>query len=408
MKINLKRAKDCKVQMTVEVDANTAEARFQEVLKEFRRAARLPGFREGKAPADLVEKRFAEEAREEVLKSLIPEVYHQSVHSEKVSPVSLPKISDVKYTRGQKLSFHAEFEESPNVSVKNYKGMPLKREASDVTDEELEREMRSLLESRAEFDEVLEVRPVAKGDFVVADIELWQNGAYAAGRSGVLLFVEQGQDDDFFEKVVGAEIGHTREITRKGQPYTRVTVKGIRKKRVPELTDDFAKALGQESAEALREALRKEIASYKRSESMEKMKQEVFQKLLKNTSFSLPESLVEKQTERLIEQARRRFVQMGAPEEEWKTEAESIRADMETKAKDQVKLYFILQKIAETESIDLDEMELNERLKSLVEQSGRPLEEVRRVFEEDLRESLREKKTVEFLIANAKFEEKAA
>ena len=121
-------------------------------------------------------------------------------------------------------------------------------------------------------------------------------------------------------------------------------------------------------------------------------------------NFSLPESLVEQQKSRLLEQARRRYAQMGAPEEGWKEELPGLEDEMSLKSKEQVKLYFILQKISELEKIELDEAEIAQKLKALGEKSGRPMEEVRRVFEDDLRESTRERMTVDFLIANAKSE----
>ncbi len=405
MKINLKRAKDCKVQMSVEVDAQTVEIRYLEIMKEFQRAARIPGFREGKAPVELVEKRYKDEARDEVLKSLIPEIYHQSIETEKLSPVSLPKISEVKYERGQKLAFYAEFEESPEISLKNYKGISLKRESSEVSADEIEKGIQSFLESRATFDAVLEIRSIQQSDFIVADVEIWKDGAYRPGRNGVLIAVEQNEGDDFYQKVVGAKPEDAVEVSRDGQPYTRLKIKSIQKKNVPVLDDELAKAVGRQSAAEIREAVQKELGSYKQSDSMEKMKQQLFQKLLKSANFALPESLIERQKERLIEQTQRRFAQMGTAEENWKSELPELEKESLEKAKEQVKLYFILNRIAELEKIELDEAELELKLKSLCEQSGRPLEEVRRVFEEDLRESLREKKTVDFLIANAKFEE---
>lgn len=405
MKVNLKRLKDCRVQMSVEVEAERAEDRYKEVLRGFQRVSRLPGFREGKAPVELVEQRFQSEAREEMLKSLIPEAYHQSVQSQKVSPVSLPKISDVQYERGKKLQFSAEFDEAPQISLKNYKGMTLKRESAEVSADDLEKAVRSLLESRATFEPVLETRPVEAGDFITADIELWREGAWATGRGDVLLAVEKTPDDDFFEKVVGALIGDSRQVIRQGQPFTRVKVKGIKTKRVPELDAELAKSLGKETPQEVREALRKELVQHKQAQSMEKMKQELFQKLLKANTFSLPDSLIERQKERLIEQTRRQYSQMGVGEREWKAELENLAPEAGLRARDQVKLYFILQKVARQEKIELDEIELTRRLEGLAQQSGRPPEEVRRVFEEDLRDSLREKKTVDFLLANAKFEE---
>jgi trigger factor len=401
----VKKNKDCKVQMSVEVEADTVEARYQDVLRDFQRQARLPGFREGKAPADLVEKRYAEQAREELLKSLIPEVYHQSVRSQKVAPVCLPKISGVQYARGKKLSFSAEFEEAPVVNVKHYKGIALKREQAAVDAGEVEKALQSLAESRAQFTALEEARAVLQGDVVVVDIELWQDGQYVRGRGGVLLSVEPGDEDDFFAKIVGASAGQTKEILKGGQPFSRVSLKEIRKKVLPEIGDAFAKSLGRENLESLRETLRKDIASYKHSQSLEKMRSELFAKLLALVSFPVPESLVEKQKERLLSDTRSHYERLGMPAEQWKQEAARVETEAQARAQDQIKLYFILQKVAALENIEPDEIELEGRLRTLAEQSKRPIEEVRRVFEEDLRDSLREKKTVDFLIANAKFEE---
>src|SRR3989338_1371545 len=165
MKSNLKKVKDCKVKLFVEVEAKLVEDRFQTVLKDFQKQASLPGFREGKAPFDLIEKKFLKEAEEEVLKSLIPEAYHQSVVTHKLSPVTLPSISDVKLERGKNLTFAAEFERSPDFSLRNYKGLKIKKLSGEVSPEEVEKAVVSLLDSRAELLPILEPRAVQKGDF---------------------------------------------------------------------------------------------------------------------------------------------------------------------------------------------------------------------------------------------------
>jgi len=417
MKVSLKKLKDCRVKMVVEVDPETVENRLREVLNDFQKNARLPGFREGKAPIEMVEKRYAKEAEEETLKSLIPEIYHQSVQNEKVHPVSLPKISDIQFARGKKLSFSAEFDESPQVAVKNYKGIKLRREPADISPEDVEMGLSSLLESRAEFIPLTESRAVQQGDFVVTDIEIWENGNYVPGRQGALLHVQPNPEDDFYEKVTGALPEQVREVTREPneaekkegvtgrKPHTRVTIKGIQEKKLPGLDDEFAKSFGKETVDELREAVRKDLASHKHSQSIEKMKAELFAKLLSTASFPVPESFVEKQKEHLIEQARRQYLRAGVPEGRFNENKEAIEKEASVKAAEQVKLYFILQKVSELEGIEVDEIELDQRLNKLVAESRRTLEEVRRVFEEDMRESMRETKTIDFLIANAQFEE---
>ncbi|HTL71380.1 MAG TPA: trigger factor [Candidatus Eisenbacteria bacterium] len=417
MKATVKKIKDCRIRLSVEVDAGRFDERYREVLKSFQKEARLPGFREGKAPVDLVEKKYSKEAEEETLKSLIPEVYRQAVESQKLTPVSLPSISDIQCERGKKLAFSAEFDTAPEFSLKNYKGIKLKRVPIDVLADDVEKGVQSLLESRAELVPLVEPRAVRHGDFILTDIEIWKGGQYAPGKKGVLLYAEPHETDDFYDKIIGAGIDEVREVSvdmspeekEKGlvgrKPYYKIWVRGIQEKKLPALDEAFAKSFGQESVEALREAVRKDLARHKTGESQAKMKNELFGKLLALVSFPVPPALVEKQEERLLEQARREFAQMGMPADRLEAELESVRAESASKAADQVRLYFILQKVAEAEKIDVDEIEVEKRLAALAEESKRPMDEVRRVFEDDLRESMLEKATVDFLLANAKFEE---
>ncbi len=417
MKTSLKKIKDCRVKLHIEVEADRVENRFQEVLKDFQRAAQLPGFRQGKAPLEMVERRYSKEAHEEVLKSLIPEAYHQAVQAEKVHPVALPAISEIQCERGKKLVFAAEFERAPETQVKNYKGIKLKREALEVDADELEKGMQSLIESRAELIPLVESRAVQKGDFVVTDVEIWQEDKYVPGKQGVLLYVEPSETDDFYDKILGTAQDDVREIHHKQsaedkskgeatKPHYKVWIRGIKEKKLPALNEEFAKTFGKDTVELLKETVKKDLAAHKHTQSLEKMKKELFEKLLSQNSFTVPEGLVEKQEERLFDQARRQYQQMGIPESKFVEERSKIEPEIKKRAEEQVRLYFILQKISEAESIELDEIELQKRLEGLAAESQRPMEEVRRVFEEDLRESMVEAKTVDFLVANAKFDEK--
>lgn len=417
LKSNLKKIKDCRFKLDITIEAPDVDSRYREVLQSFGREARLPGFRPGKAPVDLVEKKYSREAEEETIKSIVPEAFHQAVASHEVAPVSLPTITDVQYKTGQKISFSAEFDSAPEVTLKHYKGIPLKKIPSGVSSEDIEKGLTSLLESRAELVPIVEPREVRAKDFVVSDVEIWQDGKYVPGKKGVLLYAEPSETDDFYDKILGAHVDEVREVSvdmneeekKQGlvgrKPFYKIWVRGIQEKKLPELSDEFAKQFGKGTVDELREAVRKDLAHYKLGESHNQMKEELFTKLLAQASFPLPESLVEKQKERLVEQAQKQVARMGLPPEKLEAELASIKDEAAKKAAEQVKLYFILQKVAELEEITIDEMELEQKLNALAEESKRPVEEVRRVFEDDLRESLLEKKTIDFLLANAKFEE---
>ena len=135
------------------------------------------------------------------------------------------------------------------------------------------------------------------------------------------------------------------------------------------------------------------------------MKTQAFNLLLSMVSFSLPEDIVARQKERLVDQAKLQYMQMGMPQKKQNESLEKIQAEAENKAKEQVKLYFILRRIADEEKIEVDDAEIEQKLVAIVQESGRPMEEVKRVFEEDVRESMLEAKTVEFILANAKLED---
>src|SRR3989338_1706670 len=151
MKTNLKKIRECKMRLSVVVDAKQVENCYQEILKSLQGEATLAGFRHGKAPLDLVEKKFTKEVREEVLKSLIPEAYHQAVLKHELAPVSLPSISPAAMERGRELTFEAEFETEPEFSLKNYKGLKIKKVPVEVRPEDFEKGLTALLESKAEL-----------------------------------------------------------------------------------------------------------------------------------------------------------------------------------------------------------------------------------------------------------------
>ena len=406
MKASIKKISDCKMRMAVEVGADRVETCFQEVIRDFQKSARLPGFREGRAPFDLIEKRFSKEAEEEVVKTLIPEAYRQSVATHRLSPVSLPAVSAVKIERGKPLTFTAEFEKRPEFSLKGYKGIKIRKPAIEVTPEDVEKGLASLADAKAEFLPLRIPRAVEKGDWVTADIEIREGQGYAPGKKGALLYVEQSQADDFCDKVLGAQAGEAREICVGGMPRYKVWIRGIHEKKLPPVDDALAGKFGKTTADELREAVRKDIEAYKKNACRDRMKEELYGKLLNLVSFAVPEGLVEKQKERLLEDAERRSANGAVSAADFENEKEGISKEARRKAEEQVRLYFILRKVAELERISFEPAELERRLSDIAAESKRPLEEARSVFEEDLSEGLREAATVEFLLANAKLEEK--
>jgi trigger factor len=405
VKHQLKKLKDCKRLLSVEVDGRRIEARFGEVLEEFRKRARLKGYREGKAPLDLVETTYREEVNEEVTRTLVSEAYHACLREANLAPVTAPVIRDLKLERGKRLAFSVEFEVRPDFSLRNVRGLKAVRPPRDVSDAEVERTLASLRESRAELVPVSLVRPAMEGDAVRCDIEIYKEGAWAPADRDVVLPLERDRlQPDFLEQILGAQPDEVREIQQdlspeeKAQglvgrkPYLRVTVKELKAKQLPELDDAFASSFGKENLEALRRDVREELLRIREAQGREAMREQIFAELLRLHDFEPPEGLVGRRVKQILEELGPSTNGAARPERE---------AEARERAKRDIRLYFILERIAEKEKFTADPAVVEERVKRLAAETRHSEDEVREHFGADIAESLRQARTVEFLIENA-------
>src|SRR5271170_1661132 len=129
----------CKKLMRVEIESNEVDAAFDSMLKDFQRQASLPGFRPGKAPRDMIAKRYEKDIHDEVKKKLIPDAYRKAVDEQKLEVVGYPDIEEIQFGRGQALQFAATVETAPEFQLPEYSGLPVKRETTTVTDADVER-----------------------------------------------------------------------------------------------------------------------------------------------------------------------------------------------------------------------------------------------------------------------------
>ena len=151
MKTNLKKIKDCRYALSVEVDEKEVEACFHETFLEIGRKAKLPGFRPGKAPQPLIESTYQDTAKEEVAKTLVSRTYAEGLQKHQAKAISYPKVRDMVIERGKKMTFVAEFDVLPQIKLKKYRGMRLKRPSTQVKQEEVDRTLKSFQESRGKL-----------------------------------------------------------------------------------------------------------------------------------------------------------------------------------------------------------------------------------------------------------------
>ena len=348
MKINIKKLKDCKRIVEVKLVPEKVKDAFEEVYESIGKVAHVPGYRVGKIPRDLLELHYGKTAREEVIKKLIPETYRKVLEQYKLDPVSYPDISDVKLDLKDGFSYKAQIETRPEFSLKNYKGLKLKKKKIEVKDADVQKNLETLREAAT--------NRVQKND--------------------------------------GAE----------------------KEKLLPKLDDEFAKDLGFETMEKLKEAIQQNLKYRLEADADLELEMQAINQLVDSVSFDPPGSFVKKEKERLVKDANARIAYMEAIQKKEKTDKgfslddkdkRELERNAEGQAIRQVKAFFILDKIAEIEKIYVKEEELEKHIDATAKQYKKTKEDVRKYLEKNdmLAETalnIRNKKVVGFLLKEAK------
>jgi trigger factor len=431
MSVTIETVAPCRRKLRVEVDANRAAGVRAEILQEFRQHAKLPGFRPGKAPEPMVERRYAAEIDDELRKRLIPDTYREAIAEQKLHVVGYPEVADVQYRPGQALTFTATVDVAPDFAVPEYKGIPVRKKETPVTDEDIQRTLDSLRDQQAEFINV-EGRGLKTGDFAVLNYTGVADGKPIAElvpdaktlgehRDFWLLVSSDSFLPGFSDQLLGATVGEKRQVLvdfpadfpqtplagRKATYF--VDVVAIKQKKLPETNDEFAKKVGADSLDKLKDEIRKSLAAEREAESRAEMRRQIMDYLLSRVEFDLPESLVAHETRSIIYDVVRENALRGVSKQMLEEKKGEIFGMASQSAKDRLRASFILDAIAEQEKITVTEEGMEARLASLAQRYRITPERLKAQLNErgglgEIEEQIRTGKTLDFLIANAKVE----
>jgi trigger factor len=424
VKSKAKSIEECSTLFDIEVPKETIDKAFEEAYNEITKVASIPGFRPGKVPKDLVRKHFAKEAKKEVVDHVIPDAYQKAVEEHKIEPISFPEITDLVFEEGKVMTFKAKVDTRPKFKLKNYKGIKVDKKRVDIKDEDIKKALDNLREYAAKYAAV-EDRPAQWEDYVVTDLERSVEGSVACEKKDNLwlLLDKESLLSGLFEKIVGMNKGEERDVeivmpqtypdknlAGKKAKY-HVKVKEIKVRSLPNIDDDFAKDLGKENLEQLKKEVREELEKKMTMDSQIATENQLLNKLMDENTFSVPSTLVKKQIRLMAENAKEKLMQKGFKKEELDKKDEEFVGRFKEDAVRQVRLLFILDKIAVDEGIKADEKDLDNAYKSISFQTGKPEEEIKKYYEkkelvDNLLERIREEKTIELLLKNAEIKEK--
>jgi len=424
MKTKIKSDNSCEYHLEIEIPSNIVASTFEEVYKEIKKYAKIPGFRVGNAPQDLLEKYHAKDAEEEVLKRLIPDGYRKALSDKNIEPLGMPDISEVVMNKGAALTFKARVEVKPEFKLEAYKGIKIRKKKIETKDEEIEDTIKQLQNAYAKFEPVLAERTVAKGDFAICDIEAFVGGK-AITKKHEKMWVEVNKDASLLglgEELVGMKVGEERMIVRHlpddypDKQYAgkdadfKVKVIELKEKKIPALDDEFAKDAGLNDLASLRSDLRKKISERKEAEAAVDMKNQILDELIKKYNIPVPPSMARRQYEILMkhleEELRSRGMTAEAVAGKKKEYEERLKAD----AVNKVRIYFILSAIADKENVKIADQDVEARFAKMANAYHQDIETIRKYYENNdlidgLLEQVREEKTLEFLVAQAEINE---
>lgn len=417
-----------KGELTVEVDASEVDRALDRAFKKVVKQVNVPGFRKGKVPRFIFEKRFGVEALyQDALDILLPEAYPKAVEEAGIEPVDQPEIDLEQMEKGKNLIFKAKVTVKPEVKLGEYKGLEVEEKDTAVTDEDVEEELKKQQERLAELV-VKEDGTVEEGDTVVIDFEGFVDGEPFEGGKAENYSLEIGSGSfipGFEEQLIGAHSGDEKEIQvtfpedyhaeeLKGKEATfKVKIHEIKTKERPELDDEFAKDVDEdvETLDELKEKIRKNLKEQKEHEAKHHLEDELIQKAAENAEIDIPEVMIKNELDRMINEFKQRLSAQGMNFELYEQvtgeNEEKLRERMEEDAKKRVRANLTLEAIVRAENIEVSEQEVEEELQRMADSYGQNVEQLKKLLggEESLemiKNDLKVRKAVDFLVENRK------
>jgi trigger factor len=411
----------CKHSLEISVPVEEVESETGKVVSSFQAKARLPGFRPGKAPANLIRKQFQGDIRQKVLENLIPRYLQKRVEEEELRLVGRPDITKVKFEQGEPLEFTAEFEVSPEFELTEYKDLTVAYHEPEVTDEDVAQRLESIRERKAEYIN-MDPRPLEDGDYALVSLVTIVGVEGEPVKQDELMIEIGGPEtmQGFTDGLRGASPGESKEFdVSYPEDYAQerlagrtvrfhAEVKGIRRKELPELNDEFAKDLGDyQSLEELKETIRKTIFSERQYEGQQEAKNKLVETLVDVHDFPVPEAYVDRQIQNRLEQSLRTMQAQGADIKNLKLDWPKIKDTQHDKAVREVKASLLLGKIADRESIVATRDEVDREVERIARQQREPLAAVRVRMEKDgslnrIASHIQTEKTLNFLFEHAR------
>ncbi len=387
MSLQVEKLEKNMAKLTIEVSAEDLDKAMQGAYLKAKNRISIPGFRKGKAPRKMIEQMYGKGIfLEDAANALIPEHYSKALAECELEIVSQPEINVTQAEPGKPFIFTAEVAVKPEVTLGEYKGLEVPKSNTEVTDEEMEKELKSEQEKNSRTVTV-EDRAAANGDTVTIDFEGFVDGVAFEGGKGTDYPLTLGSNTfipGFEDQLVGAENGahvevnvtfpeeyQAKELAGKAAVF-QCDVKKIEAKELPELDDDFAKDISEfDTLEEYKAELKKNLTLKKEQEALRAKEDAAVDKAIENAQMEIPEAMVNTQARQMLDDFARRMQSQGLSMEQYfqftGQSADKMMEEMKPQATKRIQTRLVLEKIAEAEDIQISEEEITEEISKMAE-----------------------------------------
>ena len=389
MEVSVTDLSPCKKQLRIEVDAETVDAKFDAVAKDFRRQAQLPGFRPGKAPLANVMRSYGDKIADEAKRALMADSYGQALKDKDLKPVIMPEIEELQFGHGKPFQYMATLEVSPSFDLPEYEGLEVEKERRSVTDDDVKKALAKLQDQRVEYKDV--ERPMAEDDFVVVnykgtidDKPITDTVKVARGlseQSNAWLHLKRNPlVPGLVEALIGGNKGDKKTVPVKfpeefiyeelvgKEGQFEVEIVDIKEQSLPELDDTFAKSFGAEGIDKLTEGVEADLKNELEYSEKQSIRNQCVQKLLEKVTCDLPETIVNQATRAVVHNIVQSNHNRGVSKDVIEENKDDIYSNAKSNAEVRVKANYILAHIAEKEGINVTEQELSRQISAMAMQ----------------------------------------
>jgi len=415
-----------KGKLTFEVPADEFNTALDQAFKKVAKDVQIPGFRKGKIPRGLFEKRFGVEALyQDAVDIVLPAAYSKAVEEADIFPIAQPEVDIEQIEKGKDLIFTAIVEVKPEVTLGEYKGLEVEEQSVEVTDEDVDQEIEQIRQRHAELI-VKEEGKVEEGDTAVIDFEGFHDGVAFDGGKGENHSLEIGSGQfipGFEEKLIGKEVGeeadidltfpedyHAEDLAGKDVVF-KVKINELKTKELPELDDEFAKDVDDEveTLEDLKKKKREELEAQRKQNAENEKRESLIQQASDNAQVDIPDAMVETEVEQMVREFEQQLQMQGMTLEMYTQfsgqDEDALKEQMKEDAAKRVKTNLTLEAIVEAENLEASEEDVNAELDKMASMYGIEADQLVQMLggnKQSIENDLKMRAAIDFLADNSK------